>query len=236
MKELISKLKAAPLGFIKRGLSKTIIGPIVYGRGNDYDASRYWRDRFLRYGESLKGVGNEGFSEKDNERDYAGAARVFLEVCEREKIDFTKARVLEVGCGNGFYTQLISDGGVSNYLGVDITDVLFPKLKEKFPQFTFTRKDITSDEISGNFDLILMIDVIEHIVTDEKLTAAMESIKKCLSPTGVFLIAPVVLQRKKKLFYVNFWSVDDIKSRFVDFVFGELVEFRNGYLLTVRSS
>lgn len=236
MKSIFSKVKTAPLGFIKRGLYKTIVGPIVYGQGDDYDAGKYWSERFSKYGQSLQGVGNEGISEKENERAYAEAAKIFLGVCRREHIDFQNARVLEIGCGSGFYTQILYDLGVKKYLGVDITDVLFPELQNKFPQFEFSRKDITSDKIEGDFDLIVMIDVIEHIVKCSKFTAAMNNVKSCLAPSGVFVVAPLVEVERKELFYVNFWGVDNLKPEFNGYDFGGLVPFRNGYILTVRNS
>lgn len=236
MKDIFSNLKTAPLGFVKRGLYKTMIGPIVYGQGDDYDAGKYWSERFSKYGQSLQGVGNEGISEQENERAYAEAAKLFLDVCHREHIDFQSARVLEIGCGTGFYTQMLYSLGVRKYLGVDITDVLFPVLRKRFSQFNFVKKDITIDKIEGEFDLIVMIDVIEHIVKHSKFTAAMKNIKSCLAPQGVFVVAPLAEVKRKELFYVNFWAVDNLQTEFTGHSFGGLVPFRNGYILTVKNS
>jgi hypothetical protein len=41
MKNSLSKFKNDPFSFIKKALFKTIIGPIKYGGGSDYDAARY---------------------------------------------------------------------------------------------------------------------------------------------------------------------------------------------------
>ncbi len=234
MKNISAKLKN-PVSLIQRTLYKTIVGPIVYGEGNDYDAQRYWRDRFSKYGHSLKGVGHEGLSEQENEKAYAEAAKVFIDVCHKENIAFQSARVLEIGCGTGFYTQILHDLGVNSYLGVDITDVLFPELRKKFPHFEFLRKDVTTDVIEEKFDLIVMIDVIEHIVEASKIISTMDRVKSCLSRNGVFLVAPIVKVKRKELFYVKFWSDDDIKKNFTGYNFGELVPFRNGYLTTVKN-
>ncbi len=68
-----------PLGFVTRGLHKTIMGPIVYRGPDGYDAARYWRDRFLKHGRSFKAVGDEGLSDAANRRVYGQAATAFAE-------------------------------------------------------------------------------------------------------------------------------------------------------------
>jgi SAM-dependent methyltransferase len=234
MKNNFVKFQKQPLAFLKRGLQKTILGPLIYGQGDDYDASRYWHDRFSNYGVSFKAVGDEGFSEEENIKMYAEVAQVFIDACQNEQINFQNANVLEIGCGTGFYTKLLYELGVKNYLGVDITDVFFPALREKFPEFQFLKKDITKDKLELKFDLVVMIDVIEHIVKDSKLDFAMENIQNCLVEDGVFITAPIMRQSRKHLFYVRFWSLEDIKQRFPGYALSELTPFRSGHMLTLR--
>lgn len=234
LKDILSKFKKDPLGCTRRVLYKSIIGPLKYSKGADYDAARYWHDRFSKYGLSLKGAGDEGLSEKENEKIYAKAAKVFTDLCRKEGIDFQSARVLEIGCGTGFYTQLLHNLGVKSYIGIDITDVLFPDLRKKFPQFKFIRKDITSNNIRGEFNLIVMIDVIHHIVEKSKFSFATENVKNCLSANGIFIASPIMEAGKKHLFHVRFWPLEDIKQRFPGYIFGELVPFRNSHLLVIR--
>jgi 2-polyprenyl-3-methyl-5-hydroxy-6-metoxy-1,4-benzoquinol methylase len=234
LKDILSKFKKDPLGLIKRSLYRTLIGPIKYGKGNDYDAHKYWHNRFSKYGLSLKGAGDEGLSEEENKKRYTEAAKVFTDLCQRESIDFQSVRVLEIGCGTGFYTQLLHNLGVEDYVGVDITDVLFPELRKKIPQFRFVRKDFTLDKIEGKFDLVIMIDVIEHIVKEANLSFAMQNVKNCLSHNGVFIVSPIMDVSKKHLFYLRFWSLEDIKRRFPGYIFRELVPFRGGHVLIIR--
>ena len=162
----------------------------------------------------MKGAGDEGLSEEENRRRYEEAAGVFAELCRSEGIDLPAARVLEVGCGSGYYTELLANLGVSSYVGLDITDVLFPELRDRFPEFDFEQGDITTDEVEGTFDLIVLIDVIEHIVEDEKLSSAMEQLKGVLVPGGVLVLAPVAQRPTHHLFYVRFWSLEEVCERF----------------------
>lgn len=234
LKNVLARLKEDPLGFINRAIYKTVIGPLKYGRGNDYDAARYWHDRFSRYGQSFKSVGHEGLSEEENEKMYKEAADVFKAACARGGIDFASANALEIGCGTGFYTQLLYDMGVRRCTAVDITDAFFPELTKKFPKFSFLRKDITSDKIEGEFDLVVMIDIIEHIVDEAKLTSAMENVKECLSDNGIFVIAPIMDSSKRQFFHMRSFTLEDIKQRFAGYSFGELIPFRLGSLLLIR--
>jgi len=204
-----------------------------YGSGDDYNASRYWHDRFSKYKMAIRGVGDEGLPEQDNKIMYAEAAKVVVDLCQEQNIDFKSASVLDIGCGNGFYAQLLYDLGVKNYTGLDITDSLFPNLKEKFLNFEFTKKDVSTDKINGRFNLILMIDVIQHIVKDSKLSFALNNVKNCLADHGVFILAPIKKVGKKHLFYVHFWSLEDIKLRFPDYTFTEPVPFRDSSMVSI---
>jgi len=234
VKMYIRKFLRDPFGFVKRALFKALIGPLKYGRNNDYDAGRYWHDRFSRYGLSIKGPGDESISEDENIRMYNEAGGVFLEMLKKEAVDLANAAVLEIGCGNGFYTQILHDAGVKNYVGLDITDVLFPSLAKRFPEFRFTKKDISSDKLNQTFDLIVMIDVVQHIVNEDKLIFCLNNISGSLLEGGVFIIAPLMKERKKELFYVHRWTYDDIRIRFPRLNISGLIPFRGGSALVIR--
>lgn len=231
---MAGKYKGNPIDFLRRALRKGLLDRRKYARGDDYDAAAYWGDRFGRYGHSLKGAGHEGLSEEVNARMYREAAEVFTNLCRKEGVELASARVLDIGCGNGYYTQLLQDLGVKDYRGLDITDVLFPSLREKFPHFEFVRSDIASDVLEGEFDLVMMIDVVEHIVKQSKLTHAMANVKECLAPEGVFVISGIREVSGRRLFYVRSWCVDDIRAEFPGYSVGDPVEFRDAKMLSLR--
>jgi 2-polyprenyl-3-methyl-5-hydroxy-6-metoxy-1,4-benzoquinol methylase len=236
MASVVSRFKKDPLGFIKRTIYKTTIGLIKYGRAGDYDAANYWRDRFAKYGKSIKGPGDEGLSEEENKAMYAEAAKVFMALCRKTGIDFPSAAVLEIGCGTGFYAQVLKGAGVGSYTGLDITDVLFDELKKRFPSFRFIKTDITSAMAEGTYDVVIMIDVMQHIVSDEKLTAAMENVKRCLKKNGVFILSSIKEVGKKRLFYVRSWTLAEVRQRFPGYSFGDLVPFRDSTLIAIRKN
>jgi SAM-dependent methyltransferase len=221
------------VSLLGRAISKLVIGPIKYRAAGGYDAERYWSDRFRRYGSSLRGVGHEGLSDAANEAMYAEAAGLFKSVVE-PLIDNGRPRALEIGCGTGFYTNLLQALGISDYTGLDITSALFESLRASHPGFRFVHADITKVRLEDEYDLVVMIDVTEHIVTRPALEAAIAHIKACVAAGGYVIIGPQFDTGAHHLFYVHFWSVDELDSQFDGWQMVQRPHFRGGRLLVYR--
>lgn len=88
--------------------------------------------------------------------------------------------VLEAGCGSGFGTYRLADYA-KNIIGIDVDEFSLNKAKEKFkkPNLSFILGDITSLGLSRKFDVIISLQVIEHIEEDlffvEKLQSMLET-------------------------------------------------------------
>ncbi len=230
----LEKFLKDPIGFIKRAFYKLVLGPLKYGKEGGYDADKYWSDRFSKYGYNLQGAGDESKSVEENEQMYKDAAEAFRKIITEEKIDYDNLKVLEIGVGSAFYTQIFKEDGVTDYTGLDIADVLFEKHKEKFPNYKFVKSDITQDNVEGEFDLVTLIDVSQHIVKEEKLIAALRTIKGCMGEKSVFLIAPLSSMVKKQHFYVHSWSPEFVKNQFTGFEFKNIDDFRGDKGLIIR--
>ncbi|MFC1493510.1 class I SAM-dependent methyltransferase, partial [candidate division KSB1 bacterium] len=189
---------------------------------------------FSKYGYNLQGAGDESKTAEENEKMYVEAGSVFEKILAEENIDYGGIRVLEIGVGSAFYTQILKDKGVEDYTGLDIADVLFEKHREKFPDYKFVKSDITRDEVEGEFDLIIMIDVSQHIVKEEKLKSALNTIKGSMAESGIFLIAPLTSDSKKHHFYVHSWSPEFVKSQFTGYEFKDLEGYRGDKGLIIR--
>lgn len=231
-----SKLRSDPTGTARRAWEKLIAGRFRYARKGDYDASRYWSDRFSKHGTSLRGAGDEGLGQADNEAEYAKAAQIFRGLIASAEIDFGKGNTLEIGCGPGFYTNELVSLGATDLVAYDITDVLFAELRNKFPDVDFRQGDITADPIEGTYDRAVMIDVLEHIVNEEKLTSGLRNIAGTINADGPFVVGPVLNQQhgKRHLYYVRFWTVDDIRTALPEWDIASRVDFRDGQLLVLR--
>jgi 2-polyprenyl-3-methyl-5-hydroxy-6-metoxy-1,4-benzoquinol methylase len=223
------------LSKLKRGLRKLTVDPLKYGRGDDYDSARYWQDRFERYGSSFRGAGDESLPAAENERMYAEASSLLLGLAERIGVCWPEVSVLEVGLGNGYYTRLLHEQGVARYLGVDIVETFMPTLAGIDSSFVFRKLDVATSKIPGTYDVILMIDVIEHIVKRAKFEYAMNNLFEALNGGATLFINP--LQRgpsRRRMFYLASWGYDDLKVLFPGCSFSQLIPFRGGNLVVIR--
>jgi 2-polyprenyl-3-methyl-5-hydroxy-6-metoxy-1,4-benzoquinol methylase len=95
-------------------------------------------------------------------------------------------RILDLGCGRGWLTNLLSQYG--SVLGIEPVGKVVEYAKKIFPKSHFL-KGTTTDlikEYSSSFDLIVSSEVIEHIPDSEKKQFAQEI--NVLLKKGGFLI------------------------------------------------
>lgn len=149
-----------------------------------YTPSTYWEDR-LKRSFNLRGVGHLNFSESYNAWLYRRKARC-IEARLRD-VPLRGTRVLDVGCGTGFFVDWYSRRG-ADVTGVDITEVSVERLRTKFLGAFYTR-DITAPDFSvpGPFDIVNMWDVMYHIVDPDAYDRALTNIAGHLKPAGLFL-------------------------------------------------
>lgn len=240
LKRLLDKFMADPLGTTRNVWRKGVIEPLRYGAAPDaYDARRYWSNRFARYSDSLRGPGDEGLSDEENRREYQVAAEQFLALCRTLPVDYAAANVLEIGPGTGYYTKLLRELGVRRYLGLDIAGSFLPTLSSRFNDFVFAQADVTQLPLrksgaDGMFDLIVVIDVIEHIVDRNALAAALAGLGSLLTEQGRLVVAPLMESSQKHLFYVHFWSQQDVLGCVPELRLEAITPFRQGQLAALR--
>lgn len=100
----------------------------------------------------------------------------------------TSTRVLDVGCGFGFALQAFRQNGYTNLKGVEISEG-----QARVARLHGFDVDTTADVRSwlqskrGGYDLVLLLDVLEHIPKDEQLPI-LEAIRGSMSANGKLLI------------------------------------------------
>jgi len=96
-------------------------------------------------------------------------------------------RVLELGCGTGYLTRSLAAGGVAAF-GQDISTRLVEWAREQGQEgATFEFADMTQRLIKGPWDLVTLVDVLEHIQTHLHQPAIVR-VADQLKPGGVALI------------------------------------------------
>lgn len=240
LKRLFDKFTADPLGTTRNLWRKGVVEPLRYGTApNAYDARRDRSNRFARDTDSLRGPGDEGLSDEENRREYQAAGQRFLALCRSLPIDYAAANVLEIGPGTGYYTELLRQLGVRRYTGLDIAGAFLPTLTEHFGGFAFAQADVTqlpvcAGEAASKFDLIVIIDVIEHIVDRSALAVALAALASLLTADGRLLLAPLMESSHRHLFYVHFWSQSDVLSCVPGLRLEAIAPFRQGQLAALH--
>jgi hypothetical protein len=89
--------------------------------------------------------------------------------------------------------------------------------------------------IEGMFDVVLMVDVLQHIVEDDRLTAALTNVDRCLAPAGTFLInVPHPRSGPRRLCHVRLWKREELWWRMPAYIVSEPRAFRGGALFALR--
>lgn len=157
----------------------------------DFDASSYWERRLgERY--ELESVGCTGLGGALNAWMYRVRRHVFLAEMRSRLAHAPAPRVLDIGSGTGFYVERWHELGAASVTGSDLTSVAIEQLRRRFPRDTFEQFDIGEPELpldAGAFDAISAIDVLFHIVDDERFAQAMRNIFAMLAPGGTFVFS-----------------------------------------------
>jgi len=111
-----------------------------------YDAKEYWSKR-LDGNLSLSGVGFAHFGESYNEYMYKMKRIVLERTISKYKIEITSTRILDLGCGSGFYVDIWHNLGVSCLVRIDITNESVKHLSAKYTKYSFYEADITSSTL-----------------------------------------------------------------------------------------
>jgi SAM-dependent methyltransferase len=158
------------------------------------DPKLYWENR-LNENFGLHGTGFIGLGRQYNNWMYKLRRKIFLRIMGSMDIDFSKAEVLDVGSGTGFYISRWKELGVKKINGTDITNIAVRNLKQKYVGEIFYELDITDDNDVATklddkkYDIISAIDVLYHVIDDKRYQKAIENIHGLLRPDGIFLIS-----------------------------------------------
>lgn len=103
-----------------------------------------------------------------------GLDKAIITYIENFSQGYENKKILDMGCGKGNYTYFF--GKRNKTIGIDLQDVV----EGKYRNFDFQIADATNLPFQNNtFDLVVSLDVIEHIENDKKmLSEACRVLKK----------------------------------------------------------
>ena len=165
----------------------------------------YWENR-LKKNYGLDGTGFITLGISYNKWMYKMRRQVVIREVRSLGIDYSQASILDVGSGTGFYLEIWKQLGCGKLSGIDITYIAIENLGKKYPQYEFLKADIgdnldkSFNLFSTTYDIISSLDVLFHIVEDERYRRAFQNIYDLLRPGGIFI------------FSENFLHKDSIRS------------------------
>ena len=158
-----------------------------------YRPQEFWEQRLSEQFD-LRGTGETGLSLAYNRACYALRADVLGAALERARLPLSGARVLDVGCGTGFWTEYYVSRGAT-YTGLDIAQVSVDRLVARYPGQRFARADVADGVPGGTYDVVNVFDVLYHVTDDARWQAALRHLAAAVSPGGVLLVTDVFSER-----------------------------------------
>jgi SAM-dependent methyltransferase len=156
-----------------------------------FDPRGYWEQRLSEH-YTLDGVGYLGLGEGFNRWMYRVRRRVFLREARRLFADLRDLRVLDIGSGTGFYIDRWHELGVTGLTGSDLTEVAVDNLQRRNRLDAFIAFDVGADVHpfgAARFAAVSMMDVLFHVVDDERFRRAFTNVFELLEPGGVLMFS-----------------------------------------------
>ncbi len=127
-------------------------------------------------------------------------------------------KVLEVGCGMG---DLLAGVSPSIGVGIDFSDEMIQKARKKHPELQFLHGDVLEMSIDGQFDFVILSDVINDLWDVQQVFARLKQnllphsriIINCYSRLWEFVLAVAKkLKLATPLLYQNWLTIEDIQN------------------------
>ena len=158
-----------------------------------YRPQEFWEQRLADQFD-LRGTGETGLSLAYNKACYALRAEVLTSALAQAGMRPDGRRVLDVGCGTGFWTQYYA-ARRADYTGVDIAQVSVDRLAERYPDQRFMRVDVADGVPGAPYDIINVFDVLYHVTDEARWQAALRHLAAALAPGGLLLVTDVFSDR-----------------------------------------
>ena len=151
----------------------------------------YWEER-LRLHFDEHGSGHRGFGLDYNRHLYRSKERAVARILQAGGLRLQSSRLLDIGCGTGFFEGLAERAGAESLTGIDITSASVESLQTRFPRFRFLQANVgRADPLAASekFDGIAALDVLYCLTSDREFATAFATLAGHLKPGGWLLVS-----------------------------------------------
>jgi len=122
--------------------------------------------------------------------------------------------VLDVGCGSGENLHRLAGLGRFDLTGTDVSEAALALARRRAPSATFSALDIERETLAKSFDLVMSIQVVEHLPAD---VAALRNMA-AMTRKYVFVSTMAGLMRPSERFigHVRNYSAVELRGKLVD--------------------
>lgn len=145
----------------------------------------------------LDDVGHRAFGVEYNAFLYRRREEVLGQTLPSLGIELEAAKVLEVGCGSGYWVKRWEELGVDDLVGFDLSSTQIDQLRTRFPDYRFVQGDITTaprDQLlERRFDILTLFDVLYHIVDDDKACRVLKTMASVMDDQSCLLVCDQIV-------------------------------------------
>ncbi|HEY6451637.1 MAG TPA: class I SAM-dependent methyltransferase [Steroidobacteraceae bacterium] len=168
-----------------------------------YRPARYWEERARRFATERDGLaavcayGMPEFYNRAIDLEQRWALEPWMAVGPH-------TRVLDVGCGIGRWSRRLAARG-AQVLGIDISPTMIAEARRRAgadgvaERCRFEAQNLSALRLDQQFDLVLSVTVLQHILAPDDLRAALSAMHAHLAPGGRMILleaAPVANVRR----------------------------------------
>lgn len=152
-----------------------------------FSTQSYWETRHQRHAGTLAAVGHVQLSDQANAEQYAIKRDRLAGAIRRHVPDGRGRSLLDAGCGVGALTSLYVELGF-DVTGVDFSATAIATARESGINANFVQSSLDGLSLPRSFDVVCLIDVLQHLVNDGAARQAVASVGRHVHRDGLALV------------------------------------------------